>query len=123
MARDIAVLRSSALLSVSRSRRVRIVISALVVLLASGCQQDSVDTPVPFHYADEALVKRALELYASSGNSTDPALKRQVYPVVVHLPKMICVGMNLRPGVVGGDETICFNKSDGSIAIRYVNGE
>ena len=71
--------------------------------------------------SDEALVNRALDLYAKGKISRAELLKRYD-PVVVHLPKMTCVGLNLRPGILGGDTTMCFDRSNKFLGY-YVSGD
>jgi hypothetical protein len=42
---------------------------------------------------------------------------------VVYLPTMTCVGFNLLPGSVGGDDTVCLNKSGQRIVLTYMDGQ
>ena len=71
--------------------------------------------------SEQALVNRALDIY-SKGKVTRAELLKTVDPVVVYLPKMTCVGLNLKPGTMGGDTTMCFDRA-GKFLGYYVNGD
>ena len=71
--------------------------------------------------SEQALVNRALDIY-SKGKVTRAELLKTYDPVVVYLPKMTCVGLNLKPGIAGGDTTMCFDRSERFLGY-YVNGD
>lgn len=96
---------------------------SIMIFALAGCQSSKDSVPVPYHISDQGLVDRAIQIYSGNGRVSNEAAMREVYPVVVHLPEMSCVGLNLKPGIAGGDTTICFRKSDGKIAVNHVNGE
>lgn len=97
--------------------------SALRILalgpLAAACSY-STSTP-SIRSADQPYVNKALAIY-SKGKVTKEYLLQSVNPAVVYLPNMTCVGLNLRPGVLGGDTTMCFDKN-GRQVVYYVNGD
>ena len=89
------------------------------VMGTSACHRD----PLAKYGPDERLyVERAIELYSGNGKISRAEVFRRVDPVVVYLPDMTCVGMNLRRGVVGGDSTVCFDKS-GRRVLTYRIGD
>ena len=89
-----------------------------VSFLGQISQFISQQIPVPYHKGEEPLVEAAIrEAYGAEASIAD--IKRHAYPVVVHLPDMKCVGFNLRRGVIGVRQTVCFKKSDESVAVRH----
>ena len=46
---------------------------------------------------------------------------RRVSPVVIHLPAMVCVGLNLKRGVAGGVTTVCYSRTTGEQVLEYVH--
>lgn len=75
--------------------------------------------PAPYEEDDEPLVEAAMR--DAFGQDVDIRnMKRTVYPVVVDLDRMKCVGLNLRRGVYGRSQTVCFSKIDGSVVVRYL---
>ncbi len=92
--------------------------------LISGCEaSDSEAPPVLYHSTDQQYVDRALSSYSGNGKVPPEQVSRQVTPVVVHLPTMVCVGLNLKRGMAGGDTTLCYSKATGEQVLGYVNGE
>lgn len=120
MERDIAVLRSKE--RAARKGASRSISGGYLVLSLSACQPSDEPVPVPYHVSDQILVDRAIAIYSGGGRITKDKAMEEVYPVVVHLPDRSCVGLNLRPGMAGGDTTICFRRSDGELILNYVNG-
>lgn len=100
-----------------------LILASLSTLSLSACQKAPSDTSVPYHMVDQPLVDKALQIYSGNGKIPKERVDREVYAVVVHLPDMSCVGLNLKPGMAGGDRTICFRNSDGEKVIHLVNGE
>lgn len=75
--------------------------------------------PVPYYGSDEQLVEKAVDVIA--GRDDDLArIKTILYPVVVDLPEMRCVGFNPRRGTYGVSETVCFSKADGSVVVHHI---
>lgn len=75
-------------------------------------------TPNPYYKSDEPLVEDAIrELYGDRASMAD--VVGHTYPVVVSLPDMKCVGFNVRHGVLGPTQTVCFRKSDRSVVLRH----
>lgn len=87
----------------------------------AGCGANA--PPVTYHAVDQAYVSRALAFYSGRGRIPPQQVKREVTPVVVHLPTMVCVGLNLKRGVAGGDTTLCYSTSTGRQVLAYVNGD
>ncbi|WP_373489291.1 hypothetical protein [Blastomonas sp.] len=81
------------------------------------------EATVAYHMADQPYVDRALAFYSGNGKISLDQVLREVSPVVVHLPTMICVGLNLRVGTVGGDTTVCYSRENGKQILHFVNGE
>jgi hypothetical protein len=79
--------------------------------------------PVPYHLRDQPYVDRALASYSGNGRIPQERVDEQVSAVVVHLPTMVCVGLNLKRGMAGGDTTNCYDKVSGKEVVIYVNGE
>ena len=96
---------------------------SIIILTLAACRSSGESVPVPYHMSDQGLVDRAIRIYSGNGRVPHETVIREVYRVVVHLPEMSCVGLNLRPGMAGGDTVICFRKSDGLVAVKYVTGE
>jgi hypothetical protein len=90
----------------------------LVSFLLPSCSQCKQDEIRP---SEKAVVAKAVQWYGDGKMSDDDVL-RQVKPAVVYLPTMTCVGLNLRGMVLGGDTTVCFDKS-GKQVLSYVNGD
>lgn len=65
---------------------------------------------VPYHAYDQCFVDKALALYSGNGKIPAKQIERDVFPVVVRFPGKVCVGLNAKRGVTGGDTTICFDK-------------
>jgi hypothetical protein len=55
------------------------------------------------------------------GKSSREALRRRYHINVVYLPTMACVGFNLMPPALGGDQTMCFDKT-GKLVLTYRDG-
>jgi hypothetical protein len=91
---------------------------ALVLLLGlASCSQPAPESRTP----DDPIVNKALDIYGKGKVSRSDLLRS--YDVnVVYLPNMTCVGLNLRPGTAGGDDTMCFDKSE-KLVLTYVNGD
>jgi hypothetical protein len=70
--------------------------------------------------SDEPLVNKAVDIYREGKVSRGDVL-RDHEPVVVYLPDMTCVGLNLKEHMVGGDTTMCFDKS-GKQVVYHVEG-
>lgn len=97
-----------------------LVIGIIVLVSFSGQISQFIirHTPNPYYKSDERLVEDAVkEMYGDRASIAD--LIGHVYPVVVSLPDMKCVGFNVRRGVLGPTQTVCFRKSDGSVALRH----
>lgn len=78
----------------------------------------SQNIPVPYYKSEERLVEAAVrEAYGAEASIAD--VRTHSYPVVVSLPDMKCVGFNVRRGWLGVTQTVCFRKSDGSVAVRH----
>ena len=90
--------------------------------LVAACS-DTSEVPVPFRMMDKPVVDKALAIYSGGGKLPLKEVERRVYPVVVHLPKMTCVGLNLRVGMVGGDTTLCFDDESGQLIQTYRDGQ
>ncbi len=73
--------------------------------------------PVPYYKSEAQIVEAAIK--EAFGAEPSASVRRRSYPVVVDLPDMTCVGFNLRPGWIGATQTVCFRKSDGSVAVRH----
>jgi hypothetical protein len=68
---------------------------------------------------DRVYIEKAIHIYSRR----PPAeVLRMFDPAVVYLPKMVCVGMNPRRGVLGGSGTICFDK-DGRDILHFRSGD
>lgn len=87
----------------------------------TGCSTKT--PPVTYHQADQPYVTRALAFYSGHGRIGAPQVKRQMTAVVVHLPTMICVGLNLKRGMAGGDTTVCYSAVTGQQILTYVDGD
>ncbi len=74
--------------------------------------------PSPYALAEQPLVDRALDIYGA-GTLTRKESLRKVYPVVVRLPEMTCVGLNPRLGRMAHATTICFRDSDGTVVLTH----
>jgi hypothetical protein len=70
---------------------------------------------------DDPIVNKALDIYGK-GKISRAHLRAEYDINIVYLPKMTCVGLNLRPGTVGGDTTMCFDKS-GRFLGYYIDGD
>ena len=73
--------------------------------------------PVPYSEQDRSIVDAAIK-EAIGPRSSVESTKRTVYPVVVHLDSMTCVGLNPRRGVYGPLRTVCFSDQDGSVVVN-----
>ncbi|MBX9731773.1 MAG: hypothetical protein K2X59_10625 [Sphingomonas sp.] len=100
------------------------------LLAACGSRSTTITPPdeneeisIDYRMSDQPYVDRALAIYSGNGRISRDQVLREVSPVVVELPTMICVGLNLRPGNVGGDTTICYSRKNGDQVLHYVNGE
>ncbi|MDQ3246560.1 MAG: hypothetical protein M3Q52_06670 [Pseudomonadota bacterium] len=71
--------------------------------------------------SEETLVHKALDIYRE-GKVSRAELLKTYDPVVVYLPKMTCVGLNLKDDSFGGDQTMCFDRS-GKQVVSYLNGQ
>lgn len=71
--------------------------------------------------ADQDIVNHALDVYGNGKISRNELLASNIISVV-YLPKMTCVGFNLKPGTAGGDDTLCFDK-DGRMVLSYRDGQ
>ncbi len=94
----------------------------LVVAMLAACEANDAP-PVLYHHSDQPYVDRALSSYSGNGEIGREQVSRRVSPVVVHLPTMVCVGLNLKRGMAGGDTTICYSKQTNEEVLHYVNGE
>ena len=91
----------------------------LLVLSLSACHRSAEATHV--RASEEAIVNKALDIYGH-GKVSREELRRSYDINVVHLSTMTCVGFNLRPGTAGGDDTMCFDRSD-NLVLTYTNGD
>lgn len=89
-------------------------------LLATACATQNGDKT--YREAEEKYVSKAIYIYSGKGRISRSEIEKDVRPVVVYLPDMICVGLNLRPGHAGGDTTICFDKN-GNEVLHHVSGD
>ena len=92
-------------------------LAILVLLTVPGCHAFG----CPVRESDAAIVNRALDVYGKGKVDRDQ-LRRSFDIAVVYLPKMTCVGFNVKAGTAGGDETLCFDKT-GREVISYSNGD
>jgi hypothetical protein len=95
--------------------------SATLLVLIGGAYAQQAETylpPVPYYRADKPYVDRALEFMSGNGKRSRRELERWYYPVVVHLPQMVCVGLNLVRGV-GETRTFCFNQDGGQLILDF----
>ena len=105
-------------------RSIRIVTALIGLTVALGATLYVADfvwrrfIPAPYAYSDQPLVDRALDIYGG-GTRSRKELLRKVYPVVVRLPEMTCVGLNPRPGRMASATTICFRDSDGTVVLTH----
>jgi hypothetical protein len=99
-------------------RAVAFAICSVMTFLAACSRQPDAPHIRP---SEQALVNHALDIY-SKGKVSRAELLKTYDPVVVYLPKMTCVGLNLRPGIAGGDTTMCFDRSNKFLGY-YVNGD
>jgi hypothetical protein len=72
--------------------------------------------------SEEPIVNKALDIYGH-GKISRKDLRKSFDLNVVYLPSMTCVGFNLLPGTLGGDDTICFDKSGQRVVLKYRNGD
>lgn len=95
-------------------------LALILVVFLAGCRTAST-LECGVRESERPIVSRALDIY-SKGKVSREHLLRDVDPVVVYLPNMTCVGLNLKPGHAGGDETMCFDR-DGRQVLYYRNGD
>ncbi len=99
-----------------------LLMAAAAVALATGYSIGDRQPRQPLIRAsDEPLVNRALDIYGH-GKVSREDLRKTFDLAVVYLPKMTCVGFNLKPGTAGGDETMCLDAS-GRVVLFYRNGD
>lgn len=89
------------------------------MLALAACNR--ADTACPVRPSDQNIVNHALDVYGDGKMSRQELLSSN-YISVVYLPKMTCVGFNLRPGTAGGDDTLCFDEN-GRKVLSYRNGQ
>lgn len=77
---------------------------------------------VLYHSADRTYVDRALFKFSGKKKESLAEVERKVTPVVVHLPGIVCVGLNLKRGIAGGDTTVCFAPNKEEPTVYYING-
>ena len=96
-------------------------IVGIVLGLAISFGWRGYDRPT-YRESESPLVEKAYRVWSHNGRASRVEFNREFSPVVVYLPEMTCVGLNLKPSLVGGDETICFDER-GRIVRYYVNGD
>ena len=102
--------------------RRRFLALTLMFFVPACWQRRSINSdPSHIRESDEAIVNKALDIYGK-GKVSRADLLKTYYINVVYLPTMTCVGFNLRPGTLGGDETMCFDEH-GKQIVSYRNGD
>lgn len=85
----------------------------------SGCQKDPL---AEYRKFERPYIERAIAVDVGRNKASRELVLKRVKPSVVYLPGMICVGLNVRRGVAGGDRTVCFDQSD-RVVVNFVNGQ
>jgi hypothetical protein len=70
----------------------------------------------------DPIVDKALDIYGH-GKVSREEIRRSNDINVVYLPTMTCVGFNLLPGTLGGDDTMCFDPSGQRVVLQHRNGD
>jgi hypothetical protein len=80
----------------------------LIILLSlASCMRNPPEREI--RESDEPLVNKAVAMY-THGTITPDEFRKAHVVAVVYLPSMTCVGINLKPGAGGTDQTTCFDK-------------
>ena len=105
-------------LQLIKNYQVAIIATLAGALVLSSCTSTR---GCPIRESEEALVNRVLDSYGK-GKVSREQLRRSFDISIVYFPTMTCVGLNLKAGTAGGDETICFDRQ-GQEIFRYRNGD
>ena len=100
--------------------RLRVIVAIVGLICFSGCSRSA--NPTHVRTTDEPVVNKALDIYGH-GKVSREDLRRSFDINVVYLPQMTCVGLNLKPGTAGGDDTICLDKAGQHVVLQYTNGD
>lgn len=77
----------------------------------------------PHSARQQEWVDRAIILQAGPSERDREALLQTVVPVVIYLPDLVCVAFKLKRSALGGEATVCFSKTDGSVEINHSEGQ
>jgi hypothetical protein len=100
----------------------------VAVAIASLAAGYAIGAAITVHLQDQSrleqppFVNKALDLYSHGKVSRGYLLSRYA-PTVVYLPNMTCVAMKPRKPFAGGEDTMCFDKSERQLLFYYTNGD
>lgn len=92
-----------------------------LLLLATACSMPGVMREASPD--EQALIDRAVELQVGTEDAGRAALLGASIPVVVYLPDLVCVAFKVKRSALGGEQTVCFSRADGSVASNHVEGQ
>lgn len=93
-----------------------VIIASTVLATLAGCSDN-------IRSLDQHYVDKAIYVHSNGGKTSKGEVLKKYRPAVVYLPEMVCVGLNLKRGIAGGDSTYCFDKRSQKLVVEYLNGE